>query len=80
MVMNKCLNISFWIIFIDNDEVHLILWFKDQTAKPIYSLDARGWSSSSEHKGVDGWTVTSSLGKRTSFRASSPYRLNSCSC
>ena len=80
MVMNKCLNISFWNVFIDNDEVHLILLFKDQTAKPIYSLDARGWSSSSEHKGVDGWTVTSSLGKRTSFRASSPYRLNSCSC
>ena len=57
----------------DNDQVHLILWFKDNTTKPIYSLDARGWSSS-ESQGIDGWTVTSSLGKRTSFRASSPYR------
>ena len=59
----------------DNDQVHLILWFKDNTTKPIYSLDARGWSSS-ESQGIDGWTVTSSLGKRTSFRASSPYRFN----
>lgn len=50
-----------------HDDVYLVLWFKDEATKPMYSLDVRGKPlNQASH-----WSESSSLGKRSSFRTQS---------
>lgn len=55
-----------------HDDVYLVLWFKENATKPMYSLDVRGKPlNQASH-----WAESSSLGRRASFRTqSSPNSL-----
>ena len=54
-----------------HDDVYLILWFKDDARKPMYSLDVRGKPLSQAEQ----WPDASNLGKRASFKTTSPNSL-----
>ncbi len=50
-----------------HDDVYLVLWFKNNATKPMYSLDVRGKPlNQASH-----WAESSTLGRRTSFRTQS---------
>jgi len=49
------------------DDVFLILWFKDNATKPMYSLDVMGRALSTASQ----WADTSSIGRRSTFRTNS---------
>ena len=50
-----------------HDDVYLVLWFKRNATKPMYSLDVRGKPlNQASH-----WAESTSLGQRTSFRTQS---------
>nr|XP_040567526.1 hemicentin-1-like [Lepeophtheirus salmonis] len=48
-----------------HDDVYLVLWFKDDNTKPMYSLDVRGKPLSQ----ASYWSDSSSLGQRSSFKS-----------
>eukprot|EP00090_Calanus_glacialis_P029736 TRINITY_DN4776_c0_g2_i1.p1 TRINITY_DN4776_c0_g2~~TRINITY_DN4776_c0_g2_i1.p1 ORF type:complete len:861 (-),score=112.71 TRINITY_DN4776_c0_g2_i1:337-2919(-) len=53
------------------DDVFLILWFKDNATKPMYSLDVMGRALSTASQ----WADTSSIGRRSTFRTNSDTAL-----
>ena len=50
-----------------HDDVYLVLWFKDEATKPMYSLDVRGKPLDQANH----WAESSSIGKRSSFSTTS---------